>query len=91
MRISYLDTISGFFIIQIIIGHLLQFCGLYVYMSEWTKVFCFFMPFFYFKSGIFAKLTTDKITLTSINPLVKKLLVPYVGFTLLGLYIKHAF
>lgn len=56
-----IDVISGFFIIEIIIQHVLQNCNLYndswfeKYIIGWLPIF---MPWFFFKSGIMFKKPT---------------------------------
>ena len=55
-RYFYLDVISGVVIVQTIVMHVLQFSGLYntgTAFDAWDSVLFFYMPWFYFKSGLF--------------------------------------
>lgn len=89
-RLSYIDAISGFFIIQIIVGHIFQFVGEYEKMSIWVDVFSFFMPYFYFKSGLFSK--SICVDLNSVfHKSIKNLLIPYALITCIGYLINLPF
>lgn len=85
-RIVYLDIITGLLIIHMVWGHILRFANwvntdLYHYSS---LLFTFFMPWFFFKSGMFLHSDFLKMTQSS----VKSLLVPFVEFSLLGILVK---
>lgn len=85
-RIIYLDTITGLLIIHMVWGHILRFANLvntdlYHYSS---LLFSFFMPWFFFKSGMF--LHSD--WLKTIQKSIKSLLIPFVKFSLIGVLVK---
>ena len=82
MRKNYLDAAAGFLIIQIIIGHILQLCYKWDYMDLWIRIFCFYMPFWYFKSGMFAKTNMDYKN--CIRKGYEKLIVPFLAVTVIG-------
>lgn len=86
-RIRWIDFLSGVMIIWMILYHIFiftgnkeaQICdGLY-------KIFFFFMPWFFFKSGMFVKEIPIKNVIVSG---FKKLLVPYFLFSIFG-YIAY--
>ena len=88
-RFSYLDSVSAFFIIQIIIGHILQFVNMYSIMDNWVKIFSFYMPFFYFKSGMFAK--TDVLFRNQLKADTNKLLIPFIIMSSIGYVLNLPF
>lgn len=86
-RIGWIDFLSGVMIIWMILYHIFIFTGnkeshicdgLY-------RIFFFFMPWFFFKSGLFVKERPIKSVIVSG---FKKLLVPYLLFSFLG-YIAY--
>ena len=84
-RYFYLDVISGVFIVQIIVMHVLQFSGLYntgTAFDVWDSLLFFFMPWFYFKSGLFIRRSDD--VKAQIRRDMYRLIVPYVIFTIIG-------
>lgn len=77
------DIILGFCILYMIYGHISFItCLLGNFLLEWPGyiLFCY-MPWFFFKSGIHYKGTTP---LQTIRKGVRRLLVPYMVFTLVG-------
>lgn len=83
-RFEYLDVISGLMLIHMILIHTMQWGGLwgktsYNYVSQ---ALFFFMPWFYFKAGLFIKHRDN------VGECVKKdfmrLIVPFVVFTAIG-------
>ena len=85
-RNESLDFISGMLILHMIYLHILQFSGIdrtgNVYSM--TRYLFFFMPWFFFKSGMYYKDYDVK------NLFVKdclKLLKPFLLFTLLGIFV----
>lgn len=81
-RQTYLDAVAGFLIIYMILGHIFQ-------KAEMTDtafyknmdVLYFFLPWFFFKSGMFYKESTIKDFITKSG---KKLLSEYVIWSLVG-------
>ena len=93
-RADYLDVISGLLIIHMIVGHTIQFSGLYgtgVFYDNISRVLFFFMPWFYFKAGLFISRKGD--LRSWIEKDARRLLVPYVIFTIIGsvFYIAYMF
>lgn len=82
-RVEWIDFLSGIMIIWMIIYHIFIFTGNKQSLAceELYKVFYFFMPWFFFKSGMLAKDAPLKQVVVSST---KKLLVPYVAFSFLG-------
>lgn len=73
-----LDWICGLLVVHMILLHI----------SQWAKVdyvlediLFFFMPWFFFKSGMFHKVKEERIV---VKDSVRRLLVPFIVFTLLG-------
>ncbi len=82
-RVEWVDSLSGIMIIWMILYHIFIFTGNKHSLAceELYKIFFFFMPWFFFKSGMFAKEYSIRNTLLSS---IKKLIVPYVVFSVLG-------
>lgn len=85
-RIVSLDIITGILIIHMIFGHIMRFAhcidtDLYHYTSI---LLSFFMPWFFFKSGMF--LHSD--CLKTIKSSLKSLILPFIKFSFLGLCIN---
>lgn len=91
-RFQYFDFISGLLLIQIIVMHILQFSENYynVTFSMVMHVSFFFMPWFYFKSGYFFK-TPDNIYNSIILYKAKKILIPFIVFSILGFLLVFPF
>lgn len=84
-RIWYLDLISGLFILQIVLMHILQWSGLWgmgTFFDYWDKAFFFFMPWFYFKAGLF--LNRKRTLKEWIKCDFFRLLLPYAVFSVIG-------
>lgn len=84
-RIQYLDLIGGLFILQIILMHILQWSGLWgtgTFFDYWDKAFFFYMPWFYFKAGLF--LNRKRSLKDWIRKDAFRLLLPYVVFSVIG-------
>ena len=79
-----LDNIAGILILHmIIVVHAGAICGCSTYVLWWTlmKMFCFFLPWFFFKSGMMYKPAgTKAIT----EKLWKRMGIPFVFFSFLG-------
>ena len=91
-RHENIDLTSGLLMIQIIVMHILQFAEKYQndIFSVIMHVSFFFMPWFYFKSGYFFK-SVEKIDINYILVKSKKLLIPFVSFTIIGFIITFPF
>ncbi|WP_374047171.1 acyltransferase family protein [uncultured Bacteroides sp.] len=84
-RENYLDTVAGVFIIIVITSHIFQYCNYNdncYYDFFYEKFLYFYMPWFFFKSGLFHNSTTNVKTI--IIKEYKRLIVPYIFFSLLG-------
>ena len=82
-RLDHLDAVAGLLIVFMMFTHIMQRCGLtgvepYPFL---LRVLSFFMAWFFFKSGRFAK---DVPFRKEWNAVRKKLLVPYLLFSLVG-------
>lgn len=83
-RDTSLDAVCGLFIIWMIIGHAFQWSAttddsFYIYGND---VLFMFMPWFFFKSGMYYRQQTN--TKAAIIKWSKKLLVPYIVYTIIG-------
>ena len=77
-----IDSVAGIMILIMVFGHILQHCELKnseIY-TIWRN-FNFFMPWFFFKSGMFYR-AYDNVAF--ISKYVQKLLYPFLVFSLLG-------
>ncbi|MFZ4796178.1 MAG: acyltransferase family protein [Bacteroidia bacterium] len=91
IRLYHLDLISAFFIVEIILMHILQFTNFYNTNTIFDKIYYilnFYMPWFYFKSGLFHKIRPFKEML-KFN--FRRLLVPFIVFTIFGMIIQFPF
>jgi len=80
------DLISGFFIIQIIVMHILQMLGMYANCEIFRivmRISFFFMPWFYFKSGYMFNFESE-FSLNYVIDKAKKLLLPFLTFFIIG-------
>lgn len=79
-RIKYLDSAGGILLINMMLLHCWQWANL-PYDATWLRIFSFFMPWFFFKAGMFFKPDSNDIIIRKSS---KRLLVPYVIYTILG-------
>jgi len=92
-RLKYFDFVSGLFMIQIIIMHILQFSENFATSSVFSfimHVSFFFMPWFYFKSGYLYS-TPKNGSKVYFKSKAKSLLLPFVLFTLIGFVLYFPF
>ena len=84
-RDNTLDCACGILIIHMILGHIFQWPQLTTtHFYQWMNILYFFMPWFFFKAGIFYKKTpVKKVFSTSFH----RLIVPFIALSLIG----HAF
>ena len=76
-RLDHLDAVAGLLIVFMMFTHIMQRCGL----TGVELVLSFFMAWFFYKGGRFAK---DVSFRDEWNVVWKKLLVPYLLFSLVG-------
>jgi fucose 4-O-acetylase-like acetyltransferase len=92
-RLKYFDLVSGLFMIQIIIMHILQFSENFATSSVFSfimHVSFFFMPWFYFKSGYLYS-TPKNGSKLYFKSKAKSLLLPFVLFTVIGFVLYFPF
>ena len=82
-RVHYLDTVGGVLIVYMICLHLMQRTGLtgtpaFHFLGT---VFFFFLPWFFFKSGMMSKQRPFRDEATAV---FRRLIVPFVVFSFLG-------
>lgn len=83
VRDSSLDLLCGILISYMIIYHAYIWCPITksIIIEIFDKIFFFFMPWFYYKSGMFNKKeSTKEIAITN----TKKLLFPFIIYTVMG-------
>lgn len=83
-RIYYLDSVSAILLIHMIVGHCCQWSQTYTYYISWTYWLNFFMPWFFFKAGMFFK---RRPLAEEFHKSFHRLLIPYICFTILGTFI----
>lgn len=81
-RDKYLDFICGILILRMIAGHFASASGI-GFPSVLTYLFCFFMPWFYFKSGMFHR--AESCFKDDLYKNIRKLIYPYVLWSVIGL------
>lgn len=81
-RLDYIDSISGIMIVYMISYHILQLSGYNVSnILLMRPLLCIFMPWFFFKSGMFHKNYTLRDV---IKKNFKKLVIPFIVFSFIG-------
>lgn len=79
-RETFLDSVCAIMIIYMIYGHICLWCGIKQF-EIFQRILFFFMPWFFFKSGMFfRKESLKKNILKGFNRLV----VPYMLFSIIG-------
>ena len=77
---QYLDTASGILLLHMICYHCWQWAELPP-DAIWLRILSFFMPWFFFKSGMFYKnQSADKV----IKKCFRKLIIPFLIFSIIG-------
>lgn len=79
-RLAYLDEISGLLILVMVIIHICSRFELEC-TNHWLMTFYFFMPWFYFKSGVFHK---DSSFSECYHKNFDKLMKPYFIYSVIG-------
>lgn len=79
MRERYIDTVAGIMILVMVLGHYTTLSGSTIDLH--LEYLGFFMPWFFYKSGLFFK---EKRIKDSLIADAKKLLWPFITFTFLG-------
>lgn len=90
-RIDFLDAIMTLFIIKVIVNHTLCFGEIWKttpILSPLVAFFYFSVPWFMFKSGIFVSRKRDLKTWIVTD--FKRLMVPYISFTIIGALCYYA-
>lgn len=83
VRDTSLDNVCAIMIIYMIYGHVCLWCG--VKQNEiLTRCLYFFMPWFFFKSGMFFREEPVRQTLLKG---IKRLVVPYIIFSIIGQFV----
>ena len=78
-----LDIVSGIMIIYMVYGHMVTILGFENPCALlWRLLFCF-MPWFYYKSGMFFKSKSLRAVMAGSG---KKLLIPYCQYSLFGIF-----
>lgn len=88
MRNSGIDSIAGFFVLYIAVGHALSRYGI---TTAKDGIFpfpflYFFMPWFFFKGGMYFKHKDNKTALMSSY---KRLIIPFIVYSVVGCVIYN--
>jgi fucose 4-O-acetylase-like acetyltransferase len=76
-----IDTVCGILILYVIIGHCCGMANTYEVFETWTLFFAFFMPWFFFKSGMFYHANSNQV---EYKKMFRRLIVPFFIFSLIG-------
>ena len=90
-RIDFLDAITALMLLNMMIVHTFSWGGQKsadTFYAPISSVLFFFMPWFYFKSGIFVSRKRDLKTWIVTD--FKRLMVPYISFTIIGALCYYA-
>jgi len=87
-RVRYYDSIAGILILYMIAQHVMLSCHLqqesvFIWLG---RIFCFFMPWFFFKAGMFFHKTRWREML---QKSCKRLLIPFAIYSLIGLIVER--
>jgi fucose 4-O-acetylase-like acetyltransferase len=80
-RIHYMDAVGAVMLIYMILGHCFQLSHVTDYHIYLTKLLDIFMPWFFFKAGMFYKNRPFREELKKSS---KRLLIPFVVFSIIG-------
>ncbi len=91
-RIQFFDLVSGIFMIRTIWLHIAQLSGFYPndLLDIVLRVSYFAMPWFFFRSGYFFNLGERSMAQYAMK-LSRKLLLPFIIFTIIGFFINLPF
>lgn len=79
-RDNSIDVVAGLLIVHVILGHIFQWAHMNSFYAPVNRALIFFMPWFFFKSGMYFK---DKpINQVLLN--TQRLLLPFAIFSLIG-------
>lgn len=82
-RDNTIDIVAGILIIRMILGHYMTMCNLkYTMLFESLNSLFFYMPWFFYKSGLFCSNRKEPIAYLKTN--LKKFIIPFVFFSLVG-------
>lgn len=84
MRNNSLDNINGVLITFMFFYHVVGFAGLSEDFYIITNIFSFFMPWFFFKSGMFFK---EEKFIDIYHKSIKRLIYPFIYFSIIGHFI----
>lgn len=85
-RENYIDAISAILIIYMILLHIFQMTNKESFLSSfYMKILFFFMPWFFFKAGMYFK-CSDWKTVIAVG--LKRLIIPYLVFSLIGYVVQ---
>lgn len=90
-RQTHIDLIAGILIIHMILGHCIQSTNMReIKLYQYMNALYFFMPWFFFKSGMFYTHKSKSLNKEIISE-GKKLLYPFFTFSLIGYFINLIF
>lgn len=90
-RQTHIDIIAGILIIHMILGHCIQYTDMRnIILYDIMNALYFFMPWFFFKSGMFYTHKSKSLYKVIISE-GKKLLYPFFIFSLIGYFINLIF
>lgn len=81
MRDHSIDSVCGLLIIHVILGHIFQWAHMNSLYSPVALVLSFFMPWFFYKSGMYYK---ERPVGVAFELYVRKLIFPYLAFSIIG-------
>ena len=81
-RDSGIDTLAGFFVVYIAIGHALNLYHIPSYNLCPSPFLYFFMPWFFYKGGMFFRYKDEK---EAFRQNTKRLLKPFIIWTVVGI------
>lgn len=83
-RDNTMDIVAGILIIRMILGHYMSMCGLKeTFLFESTNLLFFYMPWFFYKSGMFCSRERKELK-TFLKNNIQKFIIPCAIFSVIG-------
>lgn len=84
LRDNTMDIVAGILIVRMILGHYMSMCELKnTYLFESTNILFFYMPWFFYKSGMFCS-KERKEPGAFLKNNTRKFIIPFVCFSVFG-------
>lgn len=91
-RTIWVDCVAGLLVLRMILGHYVSYSGLKdSFLFSSLNVLFFYMPWFFFKSGMFFRPIEKEMWVLQLRKKVKSLVIPYLIFSLFGVLVGYTY